>query len=106
MKSEAAILILMVAQVTQHFMLDGWFERCFGDVASEDHARHEKHGAAVIARPVSVSALKCCVVRDGFVNGRRERIGLQGFWDWEQMAVGGISGYEPVCGLETEQTIG
>mmetsp|Transcript_4328 Transcript_4328/g.10746 ORF Transcript_4328/g.10746 Transcript_4328/m.10746 type:complete len:208 (-) Transcript_4328:126-749(-) len=60
-KSEPAILVLVVQQVPNHFYFGGRREHLvfnFRDPRRYDESGHEEHGPAVVARPVSVIRLK------------------------------------------------
>lgn len=56
----ATILVLMIMQVALHLCFVGICQHQIeypGDVAADDQARHEEHGATIVPRPMSIFSL-------------------------------------------------
>lgn len=75
MEAEAAVSVLMVAEIAEHFFCLELVEMRFSDVAGDYHAGEKKHGACIVAGPVAVAALEGGEEGDTLVEGGCDAVG-------------------------------
>lgn len=101
MQSESTIQVLMVMQVTNHFLLVVNAEdRVYyaSNVQGDDQTRHQKHRTTIVPRPVPIMRLQCLVKvhsrpkRILAMSGRR-LLSLRHFWGADMCS--GLRGLQP-----------